>query len=214
MTSTGSYEDLFKKEISKYDHICEEISQNIQAQEQLLMQIQAQNDQFSVVFNLEDFKASREKCFKQIEAAIAKYQEIKENINEGLKFYVTLQDAITNVKQQCSDFVMTRNIQCREMMEDVQRQISGLSFQDRNSSNQSYPSVGQNHQPPRTMSPQQTDNVNISQASRAQAPAPYYQPSPQQTDTGNVSQAPGLQAPAPYYQSPQNSSMPGYATPK
>lgn len=213
MTSTGSYEDLFKKEISKYDHICEEISQNIQAQEQLLMQIQAQNDQFSVVFNLEDFKASREKCFKQIEAAIAKYQEIKENINEGLKFYVTLQDAITNVKQQCSDFVMTRNIQCREMMEDVQRQISGLSFQDRNSSNQSYPSVGQNHQPPRTMSPQQTDNVNISQASRAQAPAPYYQPSPQQTDTGNVSQAPGLQAPAPYYQSPQNSSMPGYATP-
>lgn len=41
-----------------------------------------------IVYN---FAASREKCFKQIEAAIAKYQEIKENINEGLKFYVTLQ---------------------------------------------------------------------------------------------------------------------------
>lgn len=35
--------------------------------------------------------ASREKCYKQIEAAIEKYREIKENINEGLKFYVTLQ---------------------------------------------------------------------------------------------------------------------------
>lgn len=35
--------------------------------------------------------ASCEKCYKQIEAAIAKYREIKENINEGLKFYVTLQ---------------------------------------------------------------------------------------------------------------------------
>lgn len=35
--------------------------------------------------------ASREKCYKQIQAAIAKYREIKENINEGLKFYVTLQ---------------------------------------------------------------------------------------------------------------------------
>lgn len=34
---------------------------------------------------------AREKCYKQISAAIAKYQEIKENINEGLKFYVTLQ---------------------------------------------------------------------------------------------------------------------------
>lgn len=35
--------------------------------------------------------ASREKCYKQIEAAVAKYREIKDNINEGLKFYVTLQ---------------------------------------------------------------------------------------------------------------------------
>ncbi|XP_059658361.1 vacuolar-sorting protein BRO1-like [Cornus florida] len=42
MTSTGSYEDLFRKEIAKYDHICEEIGQNIEAQEQLLIQIQAQ----------------------------------------------------------------------------------------------------------------------------------------------------------------------------
>lgn len=35
--------------------------------------------------------ASKEKCYKQIQAAIMKYREIKENINEGLKFYVTLQ---------------------------------------------------------------------------------------------------------------------------
>ncbi|CAA2933830.1 ALG-2 interacting X [Olea europaea subsp. europaea] len=91
MTSTGSYEDLFRKEISKYDYICQEISQNLEAQEQLLMQIQAQNDQFSAIFNLEDYKATRERSYKQIEAAIAKFQEIKENINEGLKFYVTLQ---------------------------------------------------------------------------------------------------------------------------
>lgn len=40
MTLTGSYEDLYRKEISKYDHICEEITQNIEAQEQLLLQIQ------------------------------------------------------------------------------------------------------------------------------------------------------------------------------
>ncbi|XP_042499813.1 vacuolar-sorting protein BRO1-like [Macadamia integrifolia] len=169
MTSTGSYEDLFRKEIAKYDHICEEISQNIEAQEQLLMQIQAQNDEFAAVFNLEDYKASREKCFKQISAAIAKYREIKENINEGLKFYVTLQDAITNVKQQCSDFVMTRNIQCREMSEDVQRQMAGLNFRDRGASgyNSNYRPVGQPHQTQRTVPPLQPD------PSRPQTP--YYQ---------------------------------------
>ncbi|KAL1203573.1 Vacuolar-sorting protein BRO1 [Cardamine amara subsp. amara] len=169
MTSTGSYEDMFRKEISKYDNICEDISQNIVVQEQLLMQIQAQNEEFSTLFNLEDYKASKEKCYKQIQAAIIKYREIKENINEGLKFYVTLQDAITNVKQQCSDFVMTRSIQCREMIEDVQRQMSGLSFQDHRSSGP-YPSV---HQPTASSSPPPPETQN---SSHPHPHAPYYRP--------------------------------------
>lgn len=41
--------------------------------------------------------ASREKCYKQIQAAIAKFREIKDNINEGLKFYVTLQVIFNSV---------------------------------------------------------------------------------------------------------------------
>ncbi|KAM4097257.1 hypothetical protein ACJW30_08G167600 [Castanea mollissima] len=63
MTSTGSYEDLFRKEISKYDRISEDIAHNIEAQ----------NDDFLAIFNLEDYKASREKCYKHIQAAIAKF---------------------------------------------------------------------------------------------------------------------------------------------
>ncbi|KAG5240442.1 hydroxyproline-rich glycoprotein [Salix suchowensis] len=184
MTSTGSYEDLFRKEIAKYDPIREDIAQNIEAQEHLLLQIQAQNEEFSAVFNLEDYKASREKCYKQIQAAIAKYREIKENINEGLKFYVTLQDAITNIKQQCSDFVMTRNIQCREMIEDVQRQMAGLSFQDRkNTGSYSYPSVNQPHQRSSSQPPSDPQNV----------PHPRSQTS--------------------YYQPPEQSTVPAYAHP-
>lgn len=40
MTSTGSQEDLFRKELSKYDNICQEIAQNLETQGDLLMQIQ------------------------------------------------------------------------------------------------------------------------------------------------------------------------------
>ncbi|XP_020248980.1 ALG-2 interacting protein X [Asparagus officinalis] len=177
MASTGSQEDLFRKEITKYDHICEEIAQNIEAQENLLLQIQAQNDEFASVFNLEDYKVSREKCYKQIAAAIAKYREIKENINEGLKFYVTLQDAITNVKQQCSDFVMTRNIQCREMIEDVQRQMAGLNFSSNVKTGYNYPVPGQSNQQPRNSSSPQTSSLqNISQP--PSQPQPPYSHSP------------------------------------
>ncbi|KAK1412046.1 hypothetical protein QVD17_33000 [Tagetes erecta] len=166
MTSAGSHEDLFRKEIAKYNHICEEISQNLQAQEQLLLHIQAQNREFVATFNIEDYRAACEKCYKHIEAAIAKYREIKENINEGLKFYVTLQEAITSVKQQCSDFVMTRSIQCREMIDEVQRKMSGLSFQDNKSSNTyNYPSTGP---PQRTSSPPEPPT------NQPRPQAPYY----------------------------------------
>ncbi|KAA0046303.1 ALG-2 interacting protein X [Cucumis melo var. makuwa] len=206
MTSTGSYEDLFRKEVSKYDNICEEISRNIEAQEQLLLQIQGQNNEFSVIFNLEDYKASRERCYKQIQAAVAKYREIKENINEGLKFYVTLQDAITNVKQQCSDFVMTRNIQCREMMEDVQRQMAGLSFQDTKNTpggyNNSYPAVGPHTQ--RSHSPQ----------SDVRPPQSYYQPPHDQPPVGGYTQPHPQSHPQPHpmYSSPQQ-PPPSYHSP-
>jgi hypothetical protein len=40
-----------------------------------------------------------------------------------------VQDAIGKIKQQCSDFVMTRNIQCREMIEDVQRKLAAFLHQ-------------------------------------------------------------------------------------
>ncbi|KAH1098457.1 hypothetical protein J1N35_015378 [Gossypium stocksii] len=204
MTSTGSYEDLFRKEIAKYDHICEEIAQNIEAQEQLLMQIQVQNEEFGAVFNLEDYKASREKCYKQIQAALAKCKEIKENINEGLKFYVTLQDAINNIKQQCSDFVMTRNIQCREMMEDVQRQMAGFNFQDRESTGP-YPSVGQPRQNPRSSTQQLTESQSISHPSPQ---TPYYRP-PEQPMHGYGHPPPPYtapQQPSPYHVPPSTAA--------
>ncbi|TMW90338.1 hypothetical protein EJD97_015881 [Solanum chilense] len=211
MTFTGSQEDLFRKEIAKYDHLCEEISQNLEAQEQLLLQIQAQNDEFASIFNLEDYKVSRERIYKQIEAAIMKYQEIKENINEGLKFYVTLQEAITNVKQQCSDFVMTRNMQCREMIEDVQRQISGLSFQDnKSSSGYTYPSAGHAHQPPRSNPQMPTETGHLPNPSRPHQ-APTYQPPPQQPTMSGYSQtSPPYSSPQPPAPSPQQPTMSGY----
>ncbi|KAG6515675.1 vacuolar-sorting protein BRO1-like [Zingiber officinale] len=174
MANTGSQEDLFKKEISKYDQICEEIVQNIEEQDQLLLQIQAQNDEFSVVFNLEDYKAAREKSFKQISTAIAKYHEIKENINEGLNFYVTLQDAVTIIKQQCSDFVMTRNIQCREMVENLQRQSNTYPQSAPQSAppHAEQPRPGYSHLYTSYATPQQTNPYLI--------PSGQYQPSLQQ----------------------------------
>lgn len=123
--------------------------------------------------------ASREKTYKQIGAAVAKFREIKDNINEGLKFYITLQvptpslasslpltptlrgavpehaknrffplqDAIMNVKQQGNDFVMTRSLQCTEMVESMQKKMASLSFSEGKPAGYGYQSTGPSNPP-------------------------------------------------------------------
>lgn len=63
MTSTGSYDDLFRKEISKYDQICQEISKNIEAQENLLVQIQVCLLPFIICFPSRVGLAHKNVCF-------------------------------------------------------------------------------------------------------------------------------------------------------
>ncbi|KAG2537258.1 hypothetical protein PVAP13_9NG257400 [Panicum virgatum] len=216
MAGVGSHDDLFKKEIAKYDSICAEIADNIVAQEQLLLQIQAQNEQFATVFNLEDYKAARERCYKQIAAAVAKYREIKKNINEGLNFYVTLQEAIGKIKQQCSDFIMTRNIQCREMIEDVQRKLAGFNFSSsshssmqRNASvppDQSSPSPPPHAQAPYAAPPGVDSRPGYSQPEPRPAYSQPYPPS-----YGAPPQQPPYGAPPPgQYQQPPHQLAPGH----
>ncbi|RLN42598.1 uncharacterized protein C2845_PM01G38420 [Panicum miliaceum] len=216
MAGVGSHDDLFKKEIAKYDSICAEIGDNIVAQEQLLLQIQAQNEQFAAVFNLEDYKAARERCYKQIAAAAAKYREIKKNINEGLNFYVTLQEAIGKIKQQCSDFIMTRNIQCREMIEDVQRKLAGFNFSSsshssmqRNASvppDQSSPSPPPHAQAPYAAPPGGDSRPGYSQPEPRPAYSQPYPPS-----YGAPPQQPPYVAPHPgQYQQPPHQPPPGH----
>ncbi|BAF26864.2 Os10g0495300, partial [Oryza sativa Japonica Group] len=231
MAGVGSHDDLFKKEISKYDPVCAEIADNIVAQEQLLLQIQAQNEQFAAVFNLEDYKVARERCYKQIAAAVAKYRDIKKNINEGLNFYVTLQEAIGKIKQQCSDFIMTRNIQCREMIEDVQKKLAGFSFSssssqasmqrntsvppDQNSPSPPPPSSHAPHaQGPYGVPPGGDSRPGYSQPEQRPAysqPYPPYGAPPQQPPYGAPSQQPPYGAPHPgHYQQPPHQQPPNH----
>ncbi|CAK9203308.1 unnamed protein product [Sphagnum jensenii] len=206
MTTSGSYEDLFKKELAKYDQVSVEVSRNVEAQERVLQQIKSQNDVFSATFNLEDYKASREKAFKQVNVAVAKYREVRGNFNEGLKFYVTLQDAITNLKQQCSDYVLTRSIQSREMMEDLQSHIGGLLVNDRPS--QPYQSIGGNSsqgQPPAQVSHDSSSHHTYFHSSNLSVNPAQFTHTGYSSYQGQVPQAPGQ---PPYYAAQNHSAMP------
>ncbi|EMS66495.1 hypothetical protein TRIUR3_25355 [Triticum urartu] len=217
MAGVGAHDDLFRKEIAKYDPICAEIADNIVAQEQLLLQIQEQNAQFAAVFNLDDYKVARERCYKQIAAAVAKYQAIKKNMNDGLNFYVSLQDATGKIQQQCSDFIMTRNIQCREMIEDVQRKLAGfnLSSSSHNTNTPRSSSVPPDqHSPPPSHAPHAQSSYGAPPGgdprlvySQPESRPPYSQPYP--TYGAPPQQPPyGAAHPGQYQQHPQQHQPP------
>lgn len=42
---------------------------------------------------------------------LAIYREVQDNMSEGLRFYMSLQEAINTLRQQAGDFVLTRTIQ-------------------------------------------------------------------------------------------------------
>uniref|UniRef100_A0A0D9XL32 BRO1 domain-containing protein n=1 Tax=Leersia perrieri TaxID=77586 RepID=A0A0D9XL32_9ORYZ len=195
------------------------------------MKRKAQNEQFAAVFNLEDYKVARERCYKQIAAAVAKYRDIKKNINEGLNFYVTLQEAIGKIKQQCSDFIMTRNIQCREMIEDVQKKLAGFSFSSSSQAgmqrNTSAP-PDQNSPSPPPPQPQHAPHAQGSYGvppgsdsrpgysqpeprSAYTQPYPPYGAPPQQPPYGAPPQQPPYGAPHPgHYQQPPHQPPPNH----
>lgn len=117
MTTNGPFEDILNKELLKYEPVCTKIDKNINEQNILLFQIQIQNDDFVVAFGINNYKASVEESQQRIVDAASMFREIKEYINEGLQFYNSNLDALTNVRQQCDDFVKTRSKQCQEMID-------------------------------------------------------------------------------------------------
>ena len=113
------------------------------------------------------------------------------------------------------------------MIEDVQRQMAGLSFQDRkNTGSYTYPAVNQPHQTPRSSSQPPSDPQNVphprSQTSYYQPheqstmPAYAHHPSPyttpQQPPPYHIPPAPGAPYPPPQAQQPtsQEYGQPAY----
>ena len=57
MNAMGSREDLFKRELGKYDPIVREVESNVAAQRQTLQRLEAQFQAFSSAFNFPEYKS-------------------------------------------------------------------------------------------------------------------------------------------------------------
>lgn len=55
------------------------------------------------------------------------YKELRDNLSEGLRFYLQLQEVIGSLVQHCGDFCLTRRIQRDDLIEEFRRQVASDS---------------------------------------------------------------------------------------
>jgi hypothetical protein len=48
---------------------------------------------------------------QEVRRNMAAYKEVRANMSEGLRFYMSLQEAIAVLAQQAGDYIMTRRLQ-------------------------------------------------------------------------------------------------------
>ena len=46
-----------------------------------------------------------------VRASLSAYREVRDNLSEGLRFYMSLQEAIGTLGQQAGDYALTRRLQ-------------------------------------------------------------------------------------------------------
>lgn len=73
--------------------------------------------------------SSREKAVQDAYTAINKYDEITANIQEGIRFYSTMQDLIRKERNKVEDFVFARRTEKQDLISNIQIQITGFPQQ-------------------------------------------------------------------------------------
>eukprot|EP00887_Chlorella_sp_A99_P006063 scaffold22.g6063.t1 len=126
--SETNQEALFRQELAKYDGLVKEVDANAAKQAQLLGVIATSYATFRSSYGFAEWRKSCEASGGGLAAAqgirttIASFKELRDNLGEGLRFYMSLQEAIGALKQQVGDHCMTRRIQRDDLIEDLKKQ--------------------------------------------------------------------------------------------
>ncbi|GMH40651.1 hypothetical protein BSKO_08555 [Bryopsis sp. KO-2023] len=124
-SGASNHEDLFKTSLAAYDGLKEEIKQNLVNHEELLTYMGQAVRTFRETFNVEEWRVKINMYSREVKDKVKVMYEVRDNLGEGIRFYMSLQDAVSTLKQQVSDFAMTRRIQSNDNMERLNRPRGG-----------------------------------------------------------------------------------------
>jgi programmed cell death 6-interacting protein len=112
----GDLDAFFKKELSKYDDLVKGVAENVRKQQQVLEAMAAANSTFRETYNFAEWKNQCDTASQSVRSTVRTFNEISGNLTEGVRFYTSLQDAVSAVKVQVGDYFMQRKIQRDDLL--------------------------------------------------------------------------------------------------
>ncbi|KAJ2388526.1 pH-response regulator protein palA/rim20, partial [Coemansia sp. RSA 2603] len=109
------FEDVFAQRLDKYTSWKPYISEEQEAQSELLDSIREANQAFLIARSSHPLLQKREQALSNLEQAIAAYRQISFNMHDGSNFYASLEPEIMSLKTQCIDFAASRHLEADDI---------------------------------------------------------------------------------------------------
>lgn len=148
MASSGRSDNIFTDELKKYDELKVNVDSNVARQSELLVVINKNTAAYRQAFGFREWRQACEGAASGMRSKVALFLEVRDNFSEGLRFYMSLQEAISHLAQQVGDYSMTRQIQRDDLVEDLERPAQTAQQMQQMSLNPPRGGYGGPQQPP------------------------------------------------------------------
>jgi len=112
---------LFKEELAKYDPLVARVDDSLARQADLLAEVEAAAAAFKRAYAVDEWRAAVAESASALRGRVETFRELRDNLGEGLRFYVALREAVGALAGQAADFIAGRRLQRDDLLEALRR---------------------------------------------------------------------------------------------
>jgi programmed cell death 6-interacting protein len=128
-------EKLINQEINKYDDkFFNTLTEMMKSSVSTMQKITEVNEQYMSIKG-NDNVSKREKAIQEVYETINRYEDIKNNINEGVQYYITVQDLIQKTKFKVDDFCFSRFTEKNDLIANIEYKFNNFKNINNNYNN-------------------------------------------------------------------------------
>ncbi|KAI9014540.1 BRO1-like domain-containing protein [Phycomyces nitens] len=126
----AEFEELFVKELRKYDTYIMALDEREEKQNRLLRDMVEAHRQYEASRQANAATGKLEKALQNLNQAYYQYKEIKSNLTEGLKFYASHAKGLVAFRNTCYDYCYRRRAESDQIEEKLSESMSNISLQN------------------------------------------------------------------------------------